>query len=55
MRVPIQNTGLLDAPSVIVYLTPPNGVELDRTISVPAGSMGRCLRELDVQSRKPAI
>ena len=40
VRVPIQNTGLLDAPSVIVYLTPPNGVELDRTISVPAGGEG---------------
>ena len=37
VRIPIENTGLLDAPSVIVYLTPPNGEELDRTISVPAG------------------
>ncbi len=40
VRVPIQNTGLLDAPTVKVYLTPPNGVELERTISVPAGGEG---------------
>ena len=37
VRIPIENTGLLDAPSVIVYLTPPSGAELSQTISVPAG------------------
>jgi hypothetical protein len=36
----VENTGLLDAPSVIVYLTPPNGVELAETISIPANSVG---------------
>jgi hypothetical protein len=40
VRVPVENTGLLDAPSVIVYLTPPNGVELAETISIPANSVG---------------
>lgn len=40
VRVPVENVGLLDAPSVIVYLTPPNGVELSQTISVPAGGEG---------------
>ena len=40
VRVPVKNVGLLDAPSVIVYLTPPNGVELSRTISVPAEGEG---------------
>ena len=37
VRVPIKNEGLLDAPSVIVYLTPPNGAELSQSIAVPAG------------------
>ena len=40
VRVPVTNDGLLDAPSVIVYLTPPNGAELSQTISVPAGGEG---------------
>ena len=40
VRVPVTNDGLLDAPSVIVYLTPPNGAELQQTISVPAGGEG---------------
>ena len=37
VRVPVTNDGLLDAPSVIVYLTPPGMDEQFRTISVPAG------------------
>jgi uncharacterized membrane protein len=40
VRIPVKNTGLLDAPSVIVYLTPPNGAEMSQTISVPAGGEG---------------
>ena len=40
VRVPIVNEGLLDAPSVIVYLTPPNGAELSQSIAVPAGGEG---------------
>ena len=34
------NEGLLDAPSVIVYLTPPGGDELQQSIAVPAGGEG---------------
>ena len=45
VRVPVENVGLLDAPSVIVYLTPPNGVELSRTISVPADGEGMAVFE----------
>ena len=37
VRIPVTNEGLLDAPSVIVYLTPPGMAEQSRTISVPAG------------------
>ena len=40
VRVPVENTGLLDAPSVIVYLTPESpksASEVAVTISVPAG------------------
>ena len=28
VRIPVVNAGLLDAPSVIVYLTPPGGNEM---------------------------
>ena len=38
--IPIENTGSLDAPSVIVYLKPTTPSEMDElavTISVPAG------------------
>jgi len=40
VRIPVENTGLLDAPSVIVYLepvSPKSSQELSMTISVPAG------------------
>ena len=37
VRVAVVNEGLLDAPSVIVYLTPPGGEELQQSIAVPAG------------------
>jgi len=40
VRVPVKNVGLLDAPSVIVYLTPPGGAEMSQSISVPAGGEG---------------
>ena len=40
VRIPVKNVGLLDAPSVIVYLTPPNGAEMSQSISVPAGGEG---------------
>ena len=40
VRIPVKNVGLLDAPSVIVYLVPPGGEELSQTISVPAGGEG---------------
>ena len=40
VRIPVNNVGLLDAPSVIVYLTPPGGTELSEVISVPAGGQG---------------
>jgi len=36
--VPVQNLGLLDATSVIVYLTPEGASELQQTIAVPANS-----------------
>jgi hypothetical protein len=36
--VPVQNLGLLDATSVIVYLTPDGEAERQQTISVPANS-----------------
>ncbi len=45
VRVPIVNEGLLDAPSVNVYLTPPNGAELFQSISVPAGGEGVAIFE----------
>ncbi len=40
VRIPVENKGLLDAPSVIVYLEPVTPIEKDEisvTISVPAG------------------
>ena len=40
VRIPVENTGLLDAPSVIVYLepvSPKSSPELSMTIAVPAG------------------
>jgi len=37
VRIPVLNSGSLDAPSVIVYLTPPGMGEMSRTISVGAG------------------
>ena len=40
VRVVVVNDGLLDAPSVIVYLTPPGGDELQQSIAVPAGGEG---------------
>ena len=40
VRIPVKNVGLLDAPSVIVYLVPPGGEEMKQTISVPAGGEG---------------
>ena len=40
VRIPVKNIGLLDAPSVIVYLTPPGGAEMTQSISVPAGGEG---------------
>ncbi len=45
VRVPVKNEGLLDAPSVIVYLTPPGGAEMSQTISVPAGGEGTAVFE----------
>ena len=40
VRIPVVNAGLLDAPSVIVYLTPPGGDEMSQSIAVPAGGEG---------------
>ena len=40
VRVVVVNEGLLDAPSVIVYLTPPGGDELQQSVAVPAGGEG---------------
>ena len=45
VRIPVKNEGLLDAPSVIVYLTPPGGAEMSQTISVPAGGEGTAVFE----------
>lgn len=45
VRVPVVNEGLLDAPSVIVYLTPPGGEELQQSIAVPAGGEGMAIFE----------
>ena len=40
VRVVVVNAGLLDAPSVIVYFTPPGGDEIQQSIAVPAGGEG---------------
>ena len=36
--IPVSNNGELDANDVIVYLTLPNGTEMQQTVSVPANS-----------------